>query len=159
MPRTFTARLAVLSLTLTLAGGALAADAASLAGQQPEALLRTAPAFAKAYRQLAGTAELPAWTRRLAAGTPAETVRIGDRDYLLTSACSQRGCLDERLYLLFDPGTRTLHGFFFLPPQPDQPGDARMAFSQWLGKPGKEIADFLMARAMQDVQAALPANH
>jgi hypothetical protein len=147
--------LAVLVASLS----AQAAKPESYAGKQPHALLKSAPDFARAYRAMTREFELPAWTKRLAAGQPAQIVEVGDSKRILTSACGKAGCLDERIYILFDPETKTATGFFFLPPAADDPGDSRTAFSQWLGKPGKEDTDFLLERAISDAQSLNKPNY
>jgi hypothetical protein len=144
--------LAALSLT-TAALAAHAAPPESYAGKAPQRLLKSAPDFAKAYRTAIQNIELPAWTKRLAAGQPAEVVEIGGSKRVLTSACGKAGCLDERIYILFDPAEKTATGFFFLPPDANEPGDSRTAFSQWLGQPGKDAADFLLERAVNDARS------
>ncbi len=151
--------LPVLSLSFALALPAAAATPAPerYAGQQPEALLKTAPEFARAFRNAVRDLELPQWTKRLAAGTPAEVVDIGGKPHILTSACSQQGCHDERLYILFDVQAKKASGIFFLPPSRDNIDDMRVALSQWYGKPSKEASNFLMERAMQDAHAAAQA--
>ena len=141
---------------LCIALAALSAQAAkpeTYVGKQAHVLLKTTPDFAKAYREATRDVELPAWTKRLAAGQSAEIVEVGGNKRVLTSACSKQGCLDERIYILFDPDTKTTSGFFFLPPDPDNLGDSRTAFSQWFGKPAKEISDFLLERAASDAQS------
>lgn len=143
---------------------ALSAQAAtpeSYAGKQPQQLLKIAD-FSKAYRAATRDVELPAWTKRLAAGQSAQVVeigKIGGGKRILTSACGKGGCLDERIYILFDPEAKSATGFFFLPPAADEPGDSRTAFSQWFGKPGKEDADFLLERAITDAHNLNKPNH
>lgn len=138
---------------LCLIAAALSAQSASLddyVGKPPLRLLKMAD-FANAYRAAIRDVDLPAWTKRLAAGQAAEIVEIGGSKRLLTSACGKIGCLDERIYILFDAQAKTASGFFFLPPGND-PDDSRAAFSQWLGKPGKQEADFLLERAINDAR-------
>ena len=134
-----------------------AASLDAYVGQQPEALLAAQPEFAKAYRSAVKGVDLPAWTKRLAAGKASEVVVIDNSRYLLTSACSSRGCLDEILYVVFDPGSGLASGFFYLPPAGDTPGDTRTAFSRWYGLPtdagkAKAISNFLIERAATDAQ-------
>jgi hypothetical protein len=138
---------------------AQAATPQSYVGKPPQLLLKSAPEFAKAYRQATHEVDLPVWTKRLAAGQPAEIVEIGGNQQVLSSACGKGGCLDERIYILFDPATKTATGFFFLPPADDDPGDSRTAFSQWLGKPGKEASDFLLERAINDARSLNKPNY
>lgn len=138
---------------------AQAAKPESYAGKQPHVLLKSAPDFAKAYRAAIREVELPAWTKRLAAGQSAEIVDIGGSRQILTSACGKGGCLDERIYILFDAGTKTATGFFFLPPAADNPADSRTAFSQWFGKPAKEATDFLLERAVNDAHRLNTPNN
>ena len=158
MKKPFLLPILSLSLALTALPAAAATPAPErYAGQQPEALLKTAPEFAKAYRSAVRDLELPTWTKRLAAGTPAEVVDIGGKPHILTSACSQQGCHDERLYILFDLQAKKASGIFFLPPSRDNIDDMRVALSQWYGKPSKEASNFLMERAMQDAHAAAQA--
>ena len=136
---------------------AVAASLESYVGQQPEALLKSKADFARAYRSAVKGVDLPAWTKRLAAGKASEVVVIDNSRYLLTSACSSRGCLDEILYVVFDPGSGLVSGFFYLPPAGDTPGDTRTAFSRWYGLPtdagkAKAISNFLIERAATDAQ-------
>ncbi|MFZ2853041.1 MAG: Ivy family c-type lysozyme inhibitor [Rhodocyclaceae bacterium] len=145
-------------LSALSAPSAQAAPPESYAGKQPQQLLKMAD-FSKAYRAATRDVELPAWTRRLAAGPSAQIVDIGGGKRILTSACGKGGCLDERIYVLFDPEAKSATGFFFLPPAADDPGDSRTAFSQWFGKPGKEDADFLLERAVTDAQSLNKPNH
>jgi hypothetical protein len=153
-------------LSLTLAGALLASAFAPVCaasvdayfGQQPEKLLKSQPDFAKAYRSAVADLDLPAWTQRLAAGKSAELAVIDGRSYVLTSACSSRGCLDEHLYVLFDPQSKLASGLFYLPPASDNPGDTRTAFSRWYGLPtdkatARAIGAFLLERATSDAQA------
>jgi hypothetical protein len=147
-----------LGITLAMLS-AQAAKPESYAGKQPHVLLKSAPDFSKAYRIAVQDVELPAWTKRLAAGQPAEIVDIGGSKQILTSACSKGGCLDERIYVLYDPATKTAAGFFFLPPDANDPGDSRTAFSQWLGKPAKEASDFLLERAINDARSQNKPNY
>ena len=146
-----------LSLIGTLPAQAAAPE--SYVGKPAHVLLKTAPDFAKAYRAAALDVELPTWTKRLSAGHSAQLVDIDGTQYVLTSACSKNGCLDERLYILFDPAAKTASGFFFLPPASDDASDSRTAFSQWLGKPNKTIADFLLERAVTDARDLNKPNH
>lgn len=148
MKRIFIGFISVTALVTTLQ--VQAASPESYAGKQPHVLLKSAPDFAKAFRDATSDLELPAWTKRLAAGQSAEIVDIGGSKLVLTSACGKQGCLDQRLYILFDPKAKTATGIFFLPPASDDPGDSRIAFSQWLGTPSKEAADFLLQRAISD---------
>ncbi len=75
---------------------------------------------------------------------------------ILVSACNPKDCLDERLYALYEPEDQSITGFFFLPPDPSNPSDTRIAFSRWFGKmPSKPRSDWLLDRAMTDLQ---PAN-
>lgn len=148
--------------TLGILAAALSAYAAtpeSYAGKQPHVLLKSAPDFARAYSAAVRDIELPAWTKRLAAGQSAQVVEIGGSKQILTSACSKKGCLDERIYILFDPAAKTATGFFFLPPAADEPGDSRTAFSQWLGQPPKEASDFLLERAFSDTRSLNKPNY
>jgi hypothetical protein len=148
--------------TLAIVFASLSAQAAKpeiYAGKQPHALLKSAPDFARAYREMTREFELPAWTKRLAAGQSAQIVDVGGSQRILASACGKAGCLDERIYILFDPQTKTATGFFFLPPAADDPGDSRTAFSQWLGKPGKEESDFLLERAINDARSLNKPNY
>lgn len=150
----------VLSIALS-ALSALSAHAAPLesyAGKQPQQLLKMAD-FSRAYRAATRDVDLPAWTKRLAAGQSGEIVDIGGSKRILTSACGKGGCLDERIYVLFDPEAKSASGFFFLPPAADEPGDSRTAFSQWFGKPGKEDADFLLERAVTDAHRPNQPSH
>lgn len=154
-----------IALASALSAPAFAASLDHYVGRQPEALLKSQPDFAKAYRSAIKGIELPAWSKRLAAGKLAEIVVIDTRRYILTSACSSRACLDGRLYVLFDPQTNLACGLFYLPPASDDPGDARTAFSRWYGLPAdkaaaKAIAAFLLDRAASDTQtpADLPKN-
>ncbi len=140
-------------VVLCLIAVVLPAQAASLdeyVGKPPQRLLKMAD-FANAYRTATRDVDLPAWTKRLAAGQSAEIVEVGGSKRLLTSACGKNGCLDERIYILFDAQVKAATGFFFLPPGND-PDDSRAAFSQWLGKPGKQEADFLLERAITDAR-------
>jgi len=134
------------------AGDAKGFDA--FVGLPPSKLLKQAPAFATAYRAAIKDQDLPAWTERLSVGFPATAVKVDGRDQLLISACNpDSGCRDERFYLLYDPAAGTLTGLFFLPPNLDDPGDHRMAFSRWLGsKPTKENSNFLLNRALEDAE-------
>lgn len=142
-----------------------AASLDAYVGQQPEALLKSKAEFAKAYRNAIGKLDLPAWTARLAAGTRAERVDIDGTAYVLTSACSSQGCLDERLYVLFDPQSGRASGIFYLPPASDIPDDTRTAFSRWYGLPAdaaktRAISAFLLERAATDAHTlASPAKH
>jgi hypothetical protein len=142
-----------------------AASLDAYVGQQPEALLAAQPEFAKAYRSAVGELDLPEWTQRLAAGKRAERVDIDGTGYVLTSACSSRGCLDEHLYVLFDPQSGRASGLFFLPPASDNPDDTRTAFSRWYGMPAdkataKAIGAFLLERAIGDARTlATPAKN
>ena len=134
---------------------AFAASVDAFVGQQPEALLKAKPDFARAYRSAIGDLDLPAWTKRLAAGKSAEIVVVDGTQYILTSACSSRSCVDERLYVIFDPRTNRACGLFYLPPASSDPGDARTAFSRWYGLPADKpraqaIAAFLLERAADD---------
>lgn len=147
------------ALLIAAAPGVQAATIERYAGQTPERLLKSAPAFAKAYRKAVRELDLPAWTKRLAAGQPAEIVRLDGKTLLLTSACSKNGCLDERLYILFDPQESVSRGFFFLPPSPDEPDSPRAAFSLWIGEPDKKTADFLLERAMNDMRQQNQPHH
>jgi len=137
---------------------ALAAFAAEgsdrLAGVPPSMLLKQDAPFADAYRAAVRDQDLPAWTERLSVGFPAEKVTLDGRDLLLTSACNpDSGCHDERLYLLYDPASRSMTAFFFLPPHLDTPGDHRMAFSRWLGaRPSEARSTFLLNRALEDAE-------
>ncbi|MBE2257430.1 MAG: hypothetical protein IAE88_01140 [Rhodobacteraceae bacterium] len=145
-------------LTAALAAPAVAASLDSYVGQQPEALLKSKPDLAKAYRNAVKGSDLPAWTKRLAAGKSAEIVTIDGTRYLLTSACSSKGCLDERIYLLFEPQTGLASGLFYLPPVGNEPGDTRTAFSRWYGMPAdkataRAIGGFLLERANSDAQS------
>ncbi|WP_313953224.1 Ivy family c-type lysozyme inhibitor [Accumulibacter sp.] len=147
-----------IALASALIAPAGAASLDSYVGQQPESLLKSKPDFAKAYRSAIGNLDLPAWTARLAAGKFAEIVTIDGSRYLLTSACSSKGCLDERIYVLFDPQSQRASGIFFLPPANDDPGDMRTAFSRWYGLPAdaskaKPVSTFLLERAMDDAQS------
>ena len=149
-------------LAAGLIAAALTAQAAVpeyYAGKQPHVLLKSAPDFARAYREATRDVELPAWTKRLAAGQSAEVVEVGGSKRILTSACGKKGCLDERIYVLFDPEAKTATGIFFLPPAADEPGDSRTAFSQWLGKPAREVTDFLLERAVSDAQRLNKPNN
>lgn len=154
-----------IALAGALVAPALAASLDSYVGQQPESLLKSKPEFAKAYRSAISDIDLPAWTARLAAGKFAEIVTIEGTRYLLTSACSSKGCLDEHLYVLFDPQSGRASGLFFLPPANDNPDDTRTAFSRWYGMPAdkattKAIGAFLLERAMDDAQSlANPAKN
>lgn len=146
-----------IALASALIAPAFAASLDSYVGQQPESLLKSKPDFAKAYRSAIADLNLPAWTARLAAGKFAEIVTIDGTPYLLTSACSSKGCLDERIYVLFDPQSQRASGIFFLPPA-DEPGDMRTAFSRWYGLPAdtskaKPVSTFLLERAMDDAQS------
>ena len=132
---------------------AQAAKPESYVGKPAHVLLKSAPDFAKAYREAVREVDLPAWTKRLSAGQSAEVVEVDGIKQVLTSACSKAGCLDERIYILFDPEAKTASGFFFMPPDPDSPGDSRTAFSQWLGKPAKPASDFLLERAINDARS------
>lgn len=136
-----------------------AATPESYVGKQPQKLLKSAPDFARAYREATHDLDLPAWTKRLAAGQSAQIVEVGGSQRILTSACGKNGCLDERIYILFDPEAKTATGIFFLPPATDEPGESRTAFSLWLGKPAKEDADFLLERAVSDAQSLNKLNH
>lgn len=150
----------VIALSVILAAlPALAATPENYAGKQPRQLLKSAPDFARAYREATRDLDLPAWTKRLAAGQSAQIVEIGGGKRILTSACGKNGCLDERIYILFDPEAKTAAGIFFLPPAADEPGDTRTAFSRWFGKPAKEISDFLLERAVGDAQSLNKPNH
>ncbi|MEF8723033.1 hypothetical protein E4Q23_18585 [Candidatus Accumulibacter phosphatis] len=161
MPRPFlTIALASLLLVPSFVPNFAAAVDSSLdayVGQQPEALLKAKPEFAKAYRSAVGELDFPAWTQRLAAGKRAERVDINGTGYILTSACSSAGCLDEHLYILFDPQSGRASGLFYLPPASDNPGDTRTAFSRWYGMPADKataqaIGAFLLERAATDAQ-------
>jgi hypothetical protein len=151
-------------LSLPIAAPTFAASLDTYVGQQPEALLKSQPEFAKAYRSAIAELDLPEWTQRLAAGKRAERVDIDGSNYVLTSACSSRGCLDEHLYLLFDPQSGLVSGLFYLPPASDTPGDTRTAFSRWYGLPAdkaraKSIGAYLLQRAASDAQTlAYPAK-
>ena len=138
--------------------GAHAAAIESFVGKPPQRLLKVVE-FASAYRAATRDVDLPAWTKRLAAGQSAQIVEIGGNKRILTSACSKSGCLDERIYILFDPETKTSTGFFFLPPDADTPGDSRTAFSQWFGQPTKEASDFLLERAINDARSQHKSNY
>jgi len=151
-------------LLVPIATPTFAASLDVYVGQQPEALLKSQPQFAKAYRSAVGELDLPEWTQRLAAGKRAERVDIDGTGYILTSACSSQGCLDEHLYVLFDPQSGLASGLFYLPPASDTPGDTRTAFSRWYGMPAdkakaKAIGAFLLERAASDAQTlANPAK-
>ena len=138
---------------------ALAATPESYAGKQPQQLLKSAPEFARAYREATRDVELPAWTKRLAAGQSAQIVEVGGSKLILTSACGKNGCLEERIYVLFDPQAKTATGIFYLPPAADEPEDSRTAFSQWFGKPAKDVSEFLLERAVSDAQSLNKPNH
>lgn len=131
---------------------AMGAGLESYVGKPPSHLMKKQPQFAKAVRDTLKDQDLPDWTQRLAVGFPAELVEIEGKTMVLTSACSpQGGCKDERLYLLYSPGEKTLTGFFFLAPNLEAPGDHRIAMSRWLGGiPPKARSDFLMQRALED---------
>lgn len=135
-----------------------AAEAERYVGKRPQQLLKL-PEFAKAYRAATRNVELPAWTKRLGTGQSAEIIAIGGNKWILASACSKNGCQDERIYILFDPENKSANGFFFLPPDADDPGDSRTAFSQWFGNPAKEASDFLLERAVSDAQSLKKPNH
>ena len=138
---------------------ALAATPDSYAGKQPQQLLKSAPDFAKAYRAATRDVDLPAWTKRLAAGQSAQIVEVGGSKLIFTSACGKNGCLEERIYVLFDPQAKTVTGIFYLPPAADEPEDSRTAFSQWFGKPAKDVSEFLLERAVSDAQSLNKPNH
>lgn len=144
--------LATAILFAATATASFAAGVESYVGKPPSHLMKKQPQFAKAVRDVLKDQDLPNWTQRLAVGLPAEAVEIEGKKLVLTSACSpQGGCLDERLYLLYAPGEKTVTGFFFLAPNPEAPGDHRIALSRWLGGvPPKAHSDFLMQRALQD---------
>ena len=129
-----------------------AAPLESYVGKQPQQLLKL-PEFAQAYRAATREVELPKWTKRPGTGQSAEIVDIAGSKRILASACSKNGCQDERIYILFDPEHKSANGFFFLPPDADNPGDGRTAFSQWFGNPAKEASDFLLERAVGDAQS------
>lgn len=147
-----------IALAGTLIAPAVAASLDSYVGQQPESLLKSKPEFAKAYRSAISDLDLPPWTTRLAAGKFAELVTIDGTAYILTSACSSRGCLDEHLYVLFEPQSGRASGLFFLPPAADNRDDTRTAFSRWYGLPAdkataRAIGAFLLDRATTDAQS------
>ena len=130
----------------------------SYVGKQPQQLLKNAD-YAKAYRAATRDVDLPAWTKRLGTGQSAEIVEIGGAKRILASACSKNGCQDQRIYILFDPESKSSSGFFFLPPASDDPADSRTAFSQWFGKPAKEVSDFLLERAFSDARSLNKSNY
>ena len=75
--------------TLAVVFASLSAQAAkpeSYAGKQPHVLLKSAPDFARAYREMTRELELPAWTKRLAAGQSAQIVEIGGSKRILVAA-------------------------------------------------------------------------
>lgn len=144
--------LATAILFAATATASYAASPDSYIGKPPSHLMKKQPQFAKAVRDALKDQDLPDWTQRLAVGFPAEAVEIDGKKLILTSACSpQGGCKDERLYLLYVPGEKTVTGFFFLAPNLEAPGDHRIAMSRWLGGvPPKARSDFLMQRALED---------
>ena len=147
------ARILATTLLAAAAFGAQAGGLEGFVGQKPATLLKKEAPFAKAYRSALKGADLPPWTRQLAGGFPAEAVELDGQTLILISACSRKGCTEERLYVFYEPGDQSITGFFFLPPDPDNPGDNRMAFSRWFGKmPTPARNEWLLERAMKDAQ-------
>ena len=146
----------VITVLAGLAFTAQAAGIESFVGKSPSRLLKQEKSFAKAYTAAVKDAELPDWTRRAAVGFPAEAIALDGKTLILVSACNPKDCLDERLYALYEAEDQSITGFFFLPPDPSNPSDTRIAFSRWFGKmPSKPRSDWLLERAMTDLQ---PAN-
>lgn len=65
-----------------------------------------------AFSKMVKGHKLPAWVSKGGTSTPAKTVKIGDTEYRVLSACKPHNCSAERVAVLWSAKSQTMSGLF-----------------------------------------------
>jgi len=65
-----------------------------------------------AFSKMVKGHKLPAWVSKGGTSTPAKTVKIGDTEYQVLSACKPHDCAAERVAVLWSEKSQTMSGVF-----------------------------------------------
>lgn len=105
------------------------------------------PAFAQAFKDMDGSAALPAWVRHGGVSAPTERVEVDGRKMWLAQTCESEDCNGSQAFLLIDPAAHTMQGLFV---QVSGSEDASVQKLTWLGKPDAAVQSFLKDRIAHD---------
>ena len=91
---------------LLMSSGAMAADSLTLHD------LATNKDSKAAFARMVKGHSLPAWVSKGGTSTPAKTVKLGDVEYQVLSACKPHDCAAERVAVLWSEKSQTMSGVF-----------------------------------------------
>jgi hypothetical protein len=130
--------------TSSLTASGTTPAAASSSSQRYLYNLMREPRFAEAFSAMQGTDQLPDWVRQGGTATPAKSVNVAGKSYLLARACKPHDCPSEMVALLYDKADHTMQGVFVRDPSPGPDvGVSQDAEFTWLGKPSAAAKTWL----------------
>lgn len=134
-------------MTAPAAGASSSAPVATPANgpSLTEAMQR--PGFAKAFQEMDGASELPAWVKTGGVSTPSSRVTVDGNAMWLAEACQTTDCKGDQLFLLIDPANHLMQGLFV---ETSGSEGASVRKLVWLGKPDAAMQEFLKDRAAKD---------
>ncbi|WP_297197234.1 Ivy family C-type lysozyme inhibitor [uncultured Pluralibacter sp.] len=96
----------IAAAALLMSAGAFAADNLTVSD------LATNKDSKAAFSKMVKGHKLPAWVSKGGTSTPAKTVKIGDTEYQVLSACKPHNCSAERVAVLWSEKSQTMSGLF-----------------------------------------------
>lgn len=96
----------IAAAAMLISAGAFAADNLTVSD------LATNKDSKAAFSKMVKGHKLPAWVSKGGTSTPAKTVKIGDTEYQVLSACKPHNCSAERVAVLWSEKSQTMSGLF-----------------------------------------------
>lgn len=96
----------IAAAAMLMSAGAFAADNLTVSD------LATNKDSKAAFSKMVKGHKLPAWVSKGGTSTPAKTVKIGDTEYQVLSACKPHNCSAERVAVLWSEKSQTMSGLF-----------------------------------------------
>lgn len=96
----------IAAAAMLMTAGAFAADNLTVSD------LATSKDSNAAFSKMVKGHKLPAWVSKGGTSTPVKTVKIGDTEYQVLSACKPHDCAAERVAVLWSEKSQTMSGVF-----------------------------------------------
>ncbi|ELY4860476.1 Ivy family C-type lysozyme inhibitor [Cronobacter sakazakii] len=64
------------------------------------------------YQKMVEGQHLPKWVAQGGTTSPARSVKLGDKEYMVLTACKQHECATQRIAVLYSPETKMMTGLF-----------------------------------------------